>query len=352
MTNTKYVAFDVHSATIVAVVLDDRGKLVTQTVMKTDATAVRDFLRGLSGEVQLTFEEGTQAQWLYDLTRPLVADVVVCNVRQWSSQGNKNDKLDALKLAQALRAGQLKTVYHGSPQTQALKQLAHTYEAITGDTTRCMNRLKSLFRSQAIACPGMDVYYPRHRQDWLAKLSEPGLRLRAEFLYRQLDQLRPLRRDAKNALLREARKHSAFARLCQVPGLGPLRVAQIIAAVGSPFRFRTKRQFWTYCGLSVITRSSSDYEFDDTRLRRRTAVIQTRGLNKEYNRRLKAVFKSAALQALKEAAIKRLYSGLTEKGVRSEMAMLTVARKLAAVTLAIWKTGEAFEENKLSKQVA
>ncbi|MBI3651831.1 MAG: IS110 family transposase [Acidobacteria bacterium] len=261
-----------------------------------------------------------------------------------------NDKLDALNLAQGLRAGQLKTVYHGAPQTQALKQLAH--DTITSDTTRCMNRVKSLFRSQAIGCSGREVYYPRHRQTWLAKLTEPGLRMRAEFLYLQLDHLRPLRREAKNALRREARKHSAFRRLCQVPGLGPLRVAQIIAAVGSPFRFRSKRQFWTYCGLSVVTRSSADYEFCESRLKRRSKSSQTRGLNKEYNRRLKRVFKSAVLQALKEDSIKRIYSALTDKGIRSEMAMLTLARKLAAVTLAVWKSGEEFEEQKLTKRVA
>ncbi|MBI3651832.1 MAG: hypothetical protein HY231_12500 [Acidobacteria bacterium] len=89
MTNRKYVAFDVHTATIVAVVLDGGGKLMSQAVIKTEATAVRDFLRGLSGEVHLTFEEGTQAQWLYDLTRPLVADLIVCNARHASSLANK-----------------------------------------------------------------------------------------------------------------------------------------------------------------------------------------------------------------------------------------------------------------------
>jgi hypothetical protein len=43
-------------------VLDLSGKLITQAVCQTDAAAIRDFLRGLSGNVQLTFEEGTQAQ--------------------------------------------------------------------------------------------------------------------------------------------------------------------------------------------------------------------------------------------------------------------------------------------------
>ena len=80
--------------------------------------------------------------------------------------------------------------------------------------------------------------------------------------------------------------------------LGPIRAAQIIASVGSPFRFRTKRQFWTFCGLAVVTRSSADYRFNDGRLERKPRSVATRGLNQNYNRRLKRVFKAAALDGV------------------------------------------------------
>ena len=154
-----------------------------------------------------------------------------------------------------------------------------------------MNRIKALYRSRAIACPGRDVYYTRNRDQWLSKLTEPGIRTRAEFLYNELDHLRLLRRDSKNAMVREARRHHAFKILLRVPVLGPIRASQIIASVGSPFRFRTKRQFWTYCGLAGVTRSSDDYRFNDGRLERRSKSVATRGLNHNYNRRLKRVFK-------------------------------------------------------------
>jgi len=354
MTDIKYVAFDVHQATISAAVLDLSGKLITQAVFQTEVTAIRDFLRGLSGTVRLTFEEGTQAQWLFDLTRSLVAELIVCNPRENHSmkRGNKSDQKDALQLATLLRAGLLKSVYHGAQQTATLKHLAHNYDALTEDTTRAMNRLKALYRSQAIPCAGRDVYYTRNRQAWLTKLKAEGLRQRAEFLYRQLDHLRQLRRDARKALLKEARLHGAFRRLAEVPGLGPVRVAQIIAAIGSPHRFRTKRQLWAYCGFAVITRSSSDYQVSGDRLERRHKQTQTRGLNQSFSRRLKVAFKGAALEALKTEAFKKVYDRLMANGVRAEMARLTIARKLAAVTLAIWKSGEGYDATKLSKLAA
>jgi len=67
-----------------------------------------------------------------------------------------------------------------------------------------MNRIKAIFRSRAIACAGRDVYYTRNREQWLGKLTAPGVRARTEFLYKELDHLRLLRRDAKNAMLRES----------------------------------------------------------------------------------------------------------------------------------------------------
>jgi transposase len=352
MIEHKYVAFDVHKATTSIAVVNLDGKLVTQAVIQTQADAIRDFLRGLSGSVHLTFEEGTQSQWLFDLARPLVNELLVCNARHCASVGNKSDRADALRLAQYLRAGLLKGVYHGSAPTHTLKQLAHIYDSITADTTRAMNRLKSLYTSLGIACSGRDVYYSRNRQQWLEKLTEEGHRLRAEFLYRQLDHLRPLKQDASKAMLKDAKRHAAFERLRRVPGLGPVRVAQIISAVGSPHRFRSKRQFWKYCGLAVVTRSSSDYEVVEEGLRRRANKTQTRGLNREYNRRLKRVFKSAALEALKDESVKKIYQRLTQKGTRPEMALLTVARKIAAVALAMWKSGEEYDEKRLTKIAA
>ena len=353
MNATKYVAMDVHKSTTVISVINSDGHFEAQSVLKTSPQSISDFIKALSGTIHLTFEEGTHAQWLSELLRPLVAQLLVCNPRlsSWSKTSNKNDKLDSLKMASDLRAGLLKGVYHGPAISQTLKQLVHNYEAITSDTTRVMNRIKALYRSRAIDCSGRDVYYQRNRCQWLDKLKEPGLRMRAEFLFNQLDHLRPLRREACKAMIKEARRNSAFKPLCKIVGLGPVRVAQIIAAVETPFRFRSKRQFWTYCGFSVVTRSSSDYEIVGNRLLRKQKRVQTRGLNPNYNRRLKNVFKAAALEALKDETVSKIYRGLIERGTKPEMARLTIARKLAAVTLAIYKSREEYDGSKLTKEL-
>ena len=110
------------------------------------------------------------------------------------------------------------------------------------DLSRVMNRLKALYRSWAIPCAGRDVYYARHRVEWLAKIREAGVRRRAARLYEQLDMLKHLRQKARRELLAESRKHRITAQLRQIPYLGPIRSALAVALIQTPHRFRTKRQ--------------------------------------------------------------------------------------------------------------
>jgi len=210
MNSVKYVGLDVHQSTISVAVLNAEGRLVMQSVIATQAAAILDFIAGQRGTLQVTFEEGTHAAWLYDLLVRRVARLVVCNPRQNAllKSGNKSDPIDARKLAELLRAGMLSPVYHGENSTGGLQQLVASYTALTQDTTRVMARIKALYRSQAIACAGKKPLGKRHRQQWLEKLTAAGQRQRAEWLYAELDAVQGLRRQARQALVAENRKHA------------------------------------------------------------------------------------------------------------------------------------------------
>ena len=99
----------------------------------------------------------------------------------------------------------IKSVYHGEHGLRTLKELARSYLTISKGLTRVMNRTKAVYRSWAIPCAGKEVYAPRHRAEWLGKISEPGVRRRAEFYYQQLDALRLLRQEVRRDLLRKSR---------------------------------------------------------------------------------------------------------------------------------------------------
>lgn len=355
MNSVRYIGLDVHRDTISAAVLNESGRLTQQSVLMTRAAAILDFIGGVRGEVHVTFEEGTHSAWLYDLLSRRVARLVVCNPRKNAllKSGSKSDAIDARKLAELLRTRMLSPVYHGEQSALEMQHLARSYLMLTEDTTRAMGRLKAVFRGQAIPCSGRKLYSRKHREEFLAALGACALRRRAERLYQQLDGLQQLRRQARRDLLVECRKHPAAKWLQSVPFLGPLRAAILIGRVQTPHRFRSKRQFWTYCGLGIETRDSAEYRVVDGQLERKKRPAQIRGLNWNHNHELKNVFKAAATTAsFSPGVFGEYYRRLLGKNMRPEMARLTLARKIAAIALKIWKKGEVFQAEYVSAQAA
>src|SRR6202043_447075 len=355
MTSTKYIGMDVHKESISVAVRNDAGKIVMECVIETKASTILELIDGLRGDLQVTFEEGTWAAWLYDLLKPHVTELVVCNPRRNAllKEGSKSDRIDAKKLAELLRNGSLSAVYHGENGLRMLKELSRSYLTISKDLVRVMNRLKALYRSWAIPCAGTQVYAPRYRSEWLSKIREAGVRRRAELYYQQLDALRPFRQQARKELLAEARKHSATKFLCQIPGIGPLRAAHLVAVMQTPHRFRTKRQLWTYSGLGLETHDSAQYRVVERQLQRSNKPVTLRGLNTNHNHDLKDIFKGAAMRASTAAGpLRDFYEALLAKGRKPTMARLTLARKIAAITLIVWKKEVRFDVNYLKQQAA
>jgi hypothetical protein len=234
-----------------------------------------------------------------------------------------------------------------------LKELGRSYLTLTQDLTRVMSRIKALYRSWAIPCSGTAVYAARHRSEWLAKIPQPGVRLRAERFYQQLDLLQPLHQEARRDFVMESHKHPAVKLLRQIPSIGPIRAALLVALLQTPQRFRTKRQLWAYSGFAVETHDSGEYRYVRGKLRRNRERISVRGLRDNYNRDLKNLFKSTAVSAsTRPGPLRDFYVALLEKGMRPTMARLTLARKIAAITLTIWKKGVDFDAKQLDQQAA
>lgn len=209
MNRTKYVAMDVHTASISVAVLNSAGKVIMESVIEAKRSTIVQFIEGLRGELLLTFEEGTWSAWLYDLLTPYVTNIVVCDPRRNAllKEGSANDRIDARKLAELLRLNCLRSVYHGENGLRTLKELVRAYLTISKDLARVMNRIKAIYRSWGIPCAGKSVYNRLHREEWLRKITQASVRRRAEFYYEQLDALVPLRKQARQELLSETKKH-------------------------------------------------------------------------------------------------------------------------------------------------
>jgi len=189
------------------------------------------------------------------------------------------------------------------------------------------------------------VYDADRRGQWLKKLP-PAHRQLAEWLGRQLDELQSLREEADGWLGKEARTHPIIRTLSTAPGLGPVRTAQLVAIVVTPDRFRTSRQFWSYSGLSIVTRSSANWKRDGSGKLVRVEQQQTLGLTRKRHPLLKAVFKGAATTVIEQMPTNPLhedYQRMVASGRKPNLAKLTLSRRIAAIVLSMWKNEEEYD---------
>ena len=348
----RYIGADVHARSCTFAVLSAAGKRIRRDVVETNGEALVNYLKLLSGNLHLCIEEGEWSQWLVEILSPHVAEFVVFQA-QWQP-GSKNDAIDAMGLAEKIRTGiAARWIYKDPKNFTALREHVRAYTMVTRDVARTKNRLKSFLRGRGVSCPGEKVYSVKGRAEMISQVPE-ATGAAVKMLGQELDHLLDLKKDCEKRMVRESRRHPMARILETAPGLGPVRVAQLLPTVITPKRFRTKRQFWAYCGFAVVVRSSSDWLQQDGRWIR-GRVNQTRGLNGNYNRMLKAIFKGAATTVIahtKSSLQHDAYERLLANGTKPNLAKVTIARKIAAIVLAMWKREERYQPEKYCEMTA
>jgi len=343
---TRYIGLDVHSQSTALAIVGESGRKLGSKVLETSAPVLIEALRAIPGPRRLVLEEGTQSSWLAEVLGPHVEKLVVTVPRARTGEA-KSDVADAFARAEELRRGALdKTVFKSAatPLRQALK----LYQPLTTDMVRAKNRFRALLRSRGLQVNAEDPYDPTPKKlERMLKQLPTGMRFAAEATLEQIMLLEDLRNRAEDVLVGEASKHPAFGKLLTAPGFGPIRVATVLAIVVIPDRFRQSHQFWSYCGLGVLTVVSSEFRFRGG-LPVRQRQPMTRGL-KPGNPMLKNVFKGAALTValrLLNHPMHAHYRQLLKRGMGESLARVTIARKLAAIVLAMWKNMEAYDPAK------
>lgn len=347
----RYIGLDAHTSSCTVAVIGPSGKRLRSVVVETNAAALIEGIRMIPGTRHLCLEEGTHSEWLYEVLSPHVQELVVKGVGQ-RVQGSKSDKLDAFGLAEQLRIGAIETrIFKERGRFGRLKHLAKVHQVLVGDSVRAQLRIKTLLRSRGIQASGRRAYTCWGREAWLDRLPEAA-RLHAELLYREYDLLDDLRKEARGELVKEARKHPPYRWVKTCPGLGPIRTAELLPVVVTPHRFRSKRAFWSYCGLGIVMRSSSDWVQTRAGGWVRAEVRQTRGLNRNFNHTLKRIFKSAATTVLGRAddePLYRHYLRLLDGGTKPNLAKLTIARQIGSIMLSVWRNQEVYDPKRLER---
>jgi len=300
----------------------------------------------IPGDKHLCLEEGEYSEWLYEVCRPLATEVVV--VQPSPSRGTKSDSQDAWARADELRRGAIgRRIFKEPGKYTALREAVRAHLAMQTDMIRAKNRLKGLFRSRGLVQTGTGLYRSESRSIWVERIPR-SFRRRAVLLGEELDRVTEVAGEAQRWLLEEGKRTPAVKLVATAPGIGWIRAAQIVAIVISPHRFRTSRQFWSYCGLAVVTAASSEWMKDKNGEWVRAQMPMSRGLNRNRNPHLKAVFKGAAVSITRctaEHPMRQAHDRLLLE-MKPNLARVTIARRIAATTLAMWKNQEVYDPRK------
>jgi transposase len=285
---------------------------------------------------RVIFEEGGMAEWLYRNLRPYAEAVTSCEPRRnhWiSREGEKDDPLDAEKLAQLDRGGYVKPVYHPeSEERSLLKQLVSLYHDRVRHRVRVVNRIAAQFRSHGVVVTETDFATPQRREVIQRSLPKhPWMANSLKWLWEHYEMLVHQEEEMQRELQRIGRKEDVLRRFVQVPGIGWIWAATFYAYIDTPWRFRRKESLWKYMGIGLERRHSGN------------GPVQWR-LAKAANRRLKYMILSAARSAVNslDGPFAARYHRGIRGGLSSRCAFRNVARQLSAALWGMWKSGAPY----------
>ena len=332
----KYIGLDAHSSTCSFCVTDEAGKMVDTAKIVTNGRLLIDYVRNIPGKKELTFEECELSSWLYEILRDEVDKVLVCNpVENRQYKKAKTDKLDAINLSNLLRGNFLKEVYHDGSDKEKLRDLMSGYQDLVEDAIRIKNRYKSLFRKEGKRKQGKVLYSD---ESFLKELDRKDFKFIGKHWFDLLEVMEKSRISYVKEIKKYNKKHKEIGHLKTLTGIGDIHAAKIVAQVINPHRFSTKYKYYSYCGLVRHRQISGERTYGDKKI--------------WGNRVLKCVYKMAAESALKgTSGLRKYYEHLREKGVSHKNAKNAVARKIAAISLAILKKGEKYREEMITNNL-
>jgi transposase len=330
------VGIDAHADHCTVCCVSREGRYVRELGVPTSGPALRGAVKGLPRPVWAAVEAGAMAPFVVYALEKSVDRVIANETREnrWISRNPaKGDKADARRQGRQLRMNEYKEVHVPRRSSQGVRQLALQLRKVSGDVTRYKNRIKAKFRERGVPMSGRGIYVPEKRKTWLNKLGRREVRFIVSTWYGLLDVAAEGKGEVLKRLCALLRNRKEFKLLKGIPGIGSTNAATMIAVIDTPWRFPEKRKLYKYAGLGI----------------RRP---WTGTPDKAYDRPDKAgnrLLKNAAMTAAKTAVKGRNqfadhYRRMLAGGISRAMALKTIARRILATALAIWKSGIPYQD--------
>ncbi len=330
------IGADTHCGFTELATVSPGGRLVGRDRCPTTIAALVKVVAEVRRPRVMVIEEGPIADWLLRGLSERGERVVVCDPRRnhlIAKDSDKDDPIDAEKLAQLARGGFIKEIHHAeSFDRVAFKRRVALYHDQVRHRVREANRLMAQCRQLGVFLHEKNF---AEREQWrdcqvrlpIHKVVRADLELLWQGYHHAVTQVTKIRRN----LLTSARKNKVIRRFTQVPGVRWIRAATFFAYVDTPFRFKRKQALWRYMGIGLERRGSGE------------GPMLVR-VSRCANRVLKNVILGAALSAIASGKnpFAEQHRGWLKDGISPRNARRNVARSLAAVMWGMWKTGDDY----------
>lgn len=314
--------------------------------VETTAEAFGQALADVPRDCVIAFEVGTQAQWLRGVLTPWCGRLLVLNPSQmpWIFRDHrKNDRLDARKLALAAYFGQVPEVYLPTAEVSGWRHLINYRRQQVRGRTILKNQIRAILRSQALRCP-VKSCWSRAGRAWIESqvpLFDRAHQVTLKDLLRRLVQSECSLRQTERELDEIATQHPGVALLRSIPGVGPRTAEAIVAYTGEVQRFRSRKHYTSYFGMTPKEDSSGE-------------CVRRGRISKRGPSVVRWVVIEAAQCAVRRCPALRAYAQRIAKGRKDrwKKAIVATGRKLLAICYGMLKRDERFDVRRLPQPAA
>src|SRR6266850_2662968 len=251
-----FIGLDSHGAFCEMAVATSNGTVVRRGRCATTIVAVRALLDQVQRPRHLVFEEGPLANWLYRNLKGAVDSVTVAEPRRnrlISCEGDKDDPVDAEKLAQLFRGGYIKAVHQTATLDQTVfKQLVAQYHRQVRRRVALGQQITGLLKQHGVMARSAQFAKTADRPKLLEQLpAQELLRQMLTALWSGYDAALVDEESWRKRLTQQAKKDEVVVRFEELPGLSWIRAATLRVYLDTPWRFRSPKALWKYLGIGL-----------------------------------------------------------------------------------------------------
>jgi len=315
----EYVGLDIHKEFCQACVMNDSGKVISNSRFPSTRDALDGFLSGFKN-AKFVLESTGIWEFFYEIIEEKGFEIVLAHplkVRAIAEARVKTDKVDAETLAHLLRADLIPRSHVPSRDMRNLRQLVRQRAYLVRQATSLKNRIHAELLRNGIRRPeNLKSPFTQKSIRWMRSLNLPTVSSNLDCLERVNEQIEKL----NSLLLDEFSMRRNAQLIATIPGIGFYGALLILAEIDDIHRFSHPSKLSAYAGLvPTVSQSASSVRYG--------------GISKEGSAYLRWILVESVHVHLinhPESRLSKFYKRIERRRGR-KIAIVATARKLSHI---------------------